>query len=365
MTAAVSELATHVGVKRACEWLAYPRSRYYRRQQAAATTRPLPPQESLPEQGPLPEPPLAAPPVTSPRALSAGERGAVREVLNSERFVDSSPRQVYATLLDEGQYLCSISTMYRILHDHEEVHERRQQKRHPAYVKPELVATAPNQVWTWDITKLRGPATYVYFYLYTIPSASSGQALDLFSRYVVGYLIAERELAALAKQLVAESCARQGIVPDQLILHADRGSAMTSKTLALLLADLGVGRSHSRPYVSNDNPFSEAQFKTMKYRPDYPNRFGSLADARAWAHPFFDWYNHHHHHTALGLMTPAIVHLGHAESLTAKRQTVLAAAYAQHPERFVKGAPTPPALPAAVWINPPLPGAEEEARPSS
>lgn len=351
MTAAVSELATHVGAKRACELLAYPRTRYYRRQQAAATTHPLP------EQGPLPEPPPAAPPVTSPRALSAGEREAVREVLNSERFVDSSPRQVYATLLDEEVYLCSISTMYRILHDHEEVRERRQQKRHPAYVKPELVATAPNQVWTWDITKLRGPATYVYFYLYTI--------LDLFSRYVVGYLIAERELAALAKQLVAESCARQGIVPDQLILHSDRGSAMISKTLALLLADLGVGRSHSRPYVSNDNPFSEAQFKTMKYRPDYPDRFGSLADARAWAHPFFDWYNNHHHHTALGLMTPAIVHLGRAESLTAKRQTVLAAAYAQHPERFVKGTPTPPALPAAVWINPPLPGEEEEVRPSS
>lgn len=344
MTTAVSELAAQVGIKRACELLAYPRSRYYRQQQPAAPPRPLP------------EPAPAAPPATSPRALSAGERAVVRQLLNSERFVDSSPRQVYATLLDEAVYICSVSTMYRILHDHDEVRERRQQKRHPAYVKPELVATAPNQVWTWDITKLRGPATYVYYYLYTI--------LDLFSRYVVGYLIAERELAALAKQLVAESCARQAIEPEQLILHADRGSAMTSKTLALLLADLGVGRSHSRPYVSNDNPFSEAQFKTMKYRPDYPHRFGSLADARAWAHPFFDWYNNHHHHTALGLMTPATVHFGLAASLTASRQTVLAAAYAQHPERFVKGAPAPPTLPAAVWINPPLPG-QEEVRPSS
>lgn len=344
MTTAVSELAQQVGIKRACEWLAYPRSRYYRQRQPAATTHSLP------------EPPPGAPPVTSPRALSAGEREVVRQALNSERFVDSSPRQVYATLLDEEVYICSVSTMYRILHDHDEVRERRQQKRHPAYAKPELVATAPNQVWTWDITKLRGPVTHVYYYLYTI--------LDLFSRYVVGYLLAERELAALAKQLVAESCARQGIEPDQLILHADRGSAMTSKTLALLLADLGVGRSHSRPYVSNDNPFSEAQFKTMKYRPDYPDRFGSLADARAWAHPFFDWYNNHHHHTALGLMTPATVHFGLAESLTASRQTVLATAYAQHPERFVKGPPTPPTLPAAVWINPPLTNGEE-ARPSS
>jgi putative transposase len=265
--------------------------------------------------------------------------------------VDCSPRQVYGTLLDEEIYLCSVSTMYRILGENQEVRERRNQKRHPAYTKPELVATAPNQVWTWDITKLRGPVTHVYYYLYTI--------LDIFSRYVVGYMIAERELAYLAKQLVADSCAKQGIVPDQLILHADRGSSMTSKTLALLLADLGVDKSHSRPYVSNDNPYSEAQFKTMKYRPDYPDCFGCLADARTWAQPFFDWYNNQHRHVGLGLMTPATVHYGLAEGLTARRQVVLAGAYTQHPERFVKGRPSPPQLPGAVWINPPQAKVEE------
>jgi putative transposase len=332
MKAIVTELARHVGIQKACDVLAYPRSRYYR-----------PP--GTPTSGAADRQPP-----TSPRALSAAERETVQATLNSDRFVDSSPREVYGTLLDEAVFLCSVSTMYRILQTNDEVRERRDQKRHPAYTKPELLATAPNQVWTWDITKLRGPVTHTYYYLYTI--------LDIFSRYVVGYLIAERELATLAHQLVAETCAKQGIEPDQLILHADRGSAMTSKTLALLLADLGVGKSHSRPYTSNDNPYSEAQFKTMKYRPDYPNRFGCLADARTWAYAFFDWYNTAHHHTGLGLMTPAIVHYGLAEETRVKRQGILLAAYAQHPERFVKGEPTPPPLPQAVWINPPTAGKE-------
>lgn len=325
----IQTLAQQVGTNQACELLAYPRSSYYRQQ------RPSMPQVQVENSS---QPP-------SPRALSAAEQEKVRQTLNSERFVDCSPRQVYGTLLDEAEYLCSVSTMYRILQANDEVRERRHQKRHPAYTKPELVATRPNQVWTWDITKLRGPATHTYYYLYTI--------LDIFSRYVVGYLVAERELASLAKQLVADSCTKQGIVPDQLILHADRGSAMTSKTLALLLADLGVGKSHSRPSVSNDNPYSEAQFKTMKYRPDYPRQFGSLVDARTWAHPFFTWYNTEHRHTGLGLMTPATVHYGLADNLTVKRQELLTLAYARHPERFVKGLPTPPQLPEAVWINPP------------
>jgi putative transposase len=289
------------------------------------------------------EPRLATP---SPRALPAVEREAVRDLLNSDRFVDSSPRQAYGTLLDEGQYLCSVSTMYRILQAYKEVRERRNQKQHPVYKKPELLATGPNQVWSWDITKLRGPVPHVYYYLYTI--------LDIFSRYVVGYMVATRELASLARQLVADSCAKQGIEPKQLILHADRGSSMVSKTLALLLADLGVGKSHSRPYTSDDNPFSEAQFKTMKYRPDYPARFGSLEDARAWTHPFIDWYNNQHRHTGLGLMTPATVHYGLAAALTGQRQVTLAAAFEEHPERFVKGLPTLPKLQTAVWINPPL-----------
>jgi putative transposase len=323
----VTELAAQTSTQQACQAFAYPRSSYYRQQQAkpvSAKTEPTP----------------------SPRALPPPERDAVREMLNSERFADSSPRQVYGTLLDEGQYLCSVSTMYRILQAHDEVRERRHQKRHPVYKKPELLATAPNQVWTWDITKLRGPVKHVYYYMYTI--------LDIFSRYVVGYMIANQELAYLARQLVADSCTKQGIEPDQLILHADRGSAMISKTLALLLADLGVGKSHSRPYTSDDNPFSEAQFKTMKYRPDYPDRFGSLADARSWARPFFHWYNNEHRHSSLGLMTPATVHNGLASELTIRRQATLQATFEKHPERFVKGLPTPPKLSTAVWINPPL-----------
>lgn len=323
----VTQLAEQTSTQEACRHLAYPRSSYYRQQQ----------------EKPVREPQGATP---SPRALPPAEREAVRTMLNSERFADSSPRQVYGTLLDEGEYLCSVSTMYRILRENAEVRERRNQKRHPAYKKPELVATAPNQVWSWDITKLRGPVPHVYYYLYTI--------LDIFSRYVVGYLIAQRELASLARQLVADSCAKQGIEPDQLILHADRGSSMTSKTLALLLADLGVGKSHSRPYTSDDNPFSEAQFKTMKYRPDYPDRFGSLHHARAWARPFFHWYNHEHRHTSLGLMTPATVHDGQAAQLRVKRQAVLTAAFEKYPERFVQGQPVAPKLPTAVWINPPL-----------
>ena len=331
---AVTGLAAQTSIQAACDWLAYPRSSYYRQQQTRSVIE-------------------SRPPRLSPRALPPVEREAVRDILNSDRFVDSSPRQVYGTLLDEGQYLCSVSTMYRILHDHDEVRERRNQKRHPTYQKPELVATAPNQVWSWDITKLRGPVPHVYYYMYTI--------LDIFSRYVVGYLIAEREQATLARQLVADSCAKQGIAPDQLILHADRGGSMTSKTLALLLADLGVSKSHSRPYTSNDNPFSEAQFKTMKYRPDYPDRFGGLQDARAWARPFFHWYNHEHRHTSLGLMTPATVHYDLAEELTAKRQAVLAAAYAQHPERFVQGQPSAPKLATTVWINPPRQEGDEQS----
>jgi putative transposase len=271
----------------------------------------------------------------------------VRDLLDSERFGDSSPYQVYATLLDEGLYHCSIRTMYRILHAHDQVRERRNQRRHLAYSKPELLATAPNQLWSWDITKLKGPATWQLFYLYVL--------LDVFSRYVVGWLIAERESSELARELISESYQKQGVDPEQLTLHADRGSPMISQTLAQLLGKLGVVKSHSRPHTANDNPFSEAQFKTMKYRPGYPERFGSLADARAWARHFFSWYNNEHRHSSLGLMTPATVHFGQAAALTRERQAILHAAYEAHPERFVKGPPQPPELPPAVWINPPTP----------
>jgi putative transposase len=247
--------------------------------------------------------------------------------------------------MDEGQYLCSWRTMYRILDENREVRERRNQLRHPNYTKPELLATGPNQLWSWDITKLLGPTKWTYYYLYNI--------LDVFSRYSVGWLIAERESASLAEELIAASCVRQGILPGELTIHADRGSSMTSKPVALLMADLGVTKTHSRPHVSNDNPYSEAQFKTLKYRPDYPERFGCQPDARNWAGEFFHWYNYEHHHSGIGLLTPADVHFGRAQAVLDQRQQVLQIAYQKNPERFVKGVSIPAQLPLAVWINPP------------
>ena len=321
---AVEQLSRHTSVSAACASLGVPRSSFYRARQSQSEPKPRP---------------------TPERALTAEEKEVVRQTLNSERFQDSAPRQVYATLLDDGEYLCSWRTMYRILDEYQEVRERRNQLRHPNYTKPELLATGPNQLWSWDITKLKGPAKWTYYYLYT--------SLDVFSRYVPGWLIAECESATLAKQLIAESCAKQGIELGQLTLHADRGSAMISKTVAQLLADLGVTKTHSRPYVSNDNPYSEAQFKTMKYRPGFPERFGSIQDARAWARTFFHWYHHEHHHSGLGLLTPATVHYDQAQIVLERRQKVLQAAYAAHPERFVRGEPKPPSLPTEVWINKP------------
>ena len=235
--------------------------------------------------------------------------------------------------------------MYRILHAYAEVQERRNQRQHPAYAPPELLATGPNQVWSWDITKLRGPAKWHYYYLYTM--------LDIYSRYAVGWLLAEQESAALAQQLIEVSCEKQQIVAGQLTLHSDRGAPMTAQVVAQLLDALGVTKTHSRPYTSNDNPFWEAQFKTMKYRPDYPDRFGCKADAQSWAQAFFGWYNNEHYHMNLGLLTPATVHYGRAPQVIAQRQTTLAVAYRLHPERFVKGEPKPLVLPDAVWINPP------------
>ena len=267
------------------------------------------------------------------------------QILNSKRFQDDAPREVYARLLDEGHYLCHWRTMYRVLDEHQQVKERRNLLRHPQYARPELLATRPNELWSWDITRLLGPHKWTYFYLYVI--------LDVFSRYAVGWMIALQEAAHLAEELVATTYTRQGIQPGQLTLHADRGQAMTSKTLAMLLADLGITKTHTRPYVSDDNPFSEAQFKTMKYRPDYPGCFGSLADARAWGQEFFDWYNYEHYHTGLGLLTPADVHFGRAEQILQQRQRVLNDAYENYPERFVKGPPSLQSLPQAVWINPP------------
>jgi len=288
--------------------------------------------------------PSASPPRSSPRALSAAERQAVLDTLHSPQYIDKAPHEVYAALLDEGRYLCSIRTMYRILEANKEVRERRRQLRHPVYTKPQLLATGPNQVWSWDITKLLGPVKWSYFCLYVI--------LDIFSRYVVGWMIATRESQELAKRLIGDSCAKQGITPGRLTLHADRGSSMKSKPVALLLADLGVTKTHSRPHTSNDNPFSESQFKTLKYRPEFPKRFGSIEDARTFCQRFFSWYNAEHYHCGLGLLTPESVH-GQAAEVSEARAAILLGAYGEHPERFVRGAPRPLSPPEAVWINPP------------
>lgn len=326
---AVSERPSGVTARAACMALGLPRATFYRL---------LSPGESrLPRR--------------SPRRLSDVERVGVLSVLNEDRFADLAPAQVYATLLNEGRYLCSLRTMYRILQEAGESRERRNQLRHPVHTVPRLVAKAPNQVWSWDITKLLGPVKWTYFYLYVV--------LDIFSRYVVGWTLSRRESASLAEKLIATCAQRFGIVEDQLTVHADRGASMTSKPVALLLADLGVTKSHSRPRVSNDNPFSEAQFKTLKYRPGFPDRFGSLQDARAHCRDFFLWYNTVHHHSALGLLTPADVHHGSASAILAARAEVLRRAYEEHPERFPRGRPVPHQPALEVWINRPSPNTVE------
>lgn len=326
MKAAVEELAQEIPVTAACAAFGFAPSSFYRLRQEPRRKDETPKSHA------------------HHRTLSETERTQVLDILHSQRFQDSSPRQVWATLLDEGEHLCSVSTMYRLLHGQGESQERRDQRTHPAYARPELLATAPNQLWSWDITWLRGPQRLEYHYLYVI--------LDVFSRYAVGWMIAEVESADLAQRLIAETCRKCAIQPGTLTIHADRGAPMTSKAVAQLLEDLGVSKSHSRPYTSNDNPFSEAQFKTMKYRPDYPDRFADMAQARSWAVSFFAWYNNDHRHTSLGLMTPQMVHFGHADQVTQQRIQVLQTTYECHPERFVKGVPLPPLLPDAVWINP-------------
>lgn len=332
---AAAALSSDIGAKSACRAFGVARATYYRHHSGRDV--PVTP----PSRRPAP-----------PRSLSTEERQVVLDTLHSERFVDLAPREVYATLLDEGEYFCSIRTMYRILEENQEVKERRNQLRHPVYAKPELLATGPNQVWSWDITKLLGPQKWSYFYLYVI--------LDIFSRYVVGWMVADRESAPLAKRLIYETCCKQNIEPGRLTLHADRGSSMKSKPVALLLSDLGVTKTHSRPHTSDDNPFSESQFKTLKYRPDFPNRFGSIEDARLFSQRFFSWYNREHHHSGIALLTPETVHFGNAPDVLKERQNVLIAACNDHPERFVRKTPAPLPLHEAVWINPPKPASSAE-----
>jgi len=327
----VAEQHPTLSVAPVCHALAIPRASYYRWQ----------------------KPPDRVPVVREvPRALPPEAREQILAVLHSDRFAEQPPAEVYATLLDEGTYLCSIRTMYRILADRGEVRERRRQLRHPPYQAPELLATAPKQLWSWDITKLKGPAKWMAFYLYVI--------LDVFSRYVVGWMVAERDSATLAQRLITETCERQGVARGQLTIHADRGASMIAKSVALLLADLGVAKTHSRPHVSNDNPYSESQFKTLKYHPEFPDRFGCVQDARSFLVDFFLWYNTMHHHSGLGYLTPWDVHYGHATQRLSDRGLVLQHAFAATPERFVRGLPTPPALPTAVWIN--RPKAQEDSR---
>jgi putative transposase len=326
MRAAAEELAPTVGVLAACRALGVPRASVYRQR------KPHVPSPPRPRRRPS-------------HALAAPEQERVLEMLHQERFVDRAPAAVYASLLEEGCYLCSIRTMYRVLKAAGEVNERRPQRRHPHREPPQLVATAPNQVWTWDITRLPGLRKWTTFPLYVV--------LDLFSRYVVAWMVASRETAALAKRLVRAACQKQGVEPGQLTLHQDRGAPMTAKTFSQLLVDLDILASYSRPRVSDDNPYSESHFKTVKYAPTYPGRFSKPEDAKAYFRVFFPWYNTQHRHSGLGLLTPEDVHYGRAESLQEERQRVLDQAYVRHPERFINGPPRAPKVPTEVWINQP------------
>ena len=334
---AIAEMTPLLGSTRAALRAAgRPQANHYRRHRQSPKA-PRPPRPRTPQ----------------PRALRPDERDAVRAVLNSPEFVDAAPAAVYHRLLDEGTYLASPATMYRILRAHGEVRERRRHATHPARVKPELVASAPNVCWSWDITKLRGPAKWTYYHLYVI--------LDIYSRYVVGWMIADREASALAERLLADTIVKQNINRDTLTIHADNGSSMASKPVAFLLADLGVTKSHSRPHTSNDNPLSEAQFRTLKYRPDFPDTFGSIQDARTFCQRFFTWYNDEHYHSGIAWQHPTDVHHGRAEAIRELRADVLNAAYTRHPERFVRKHPEPTPLPTTAWINKPT--SDQHQRP--
>jgi len=337
--AAITELAPRIGTRAACAATGTSQASWYRRHRV---TPPPPGREPVHQRD-----------REQPRALAPPERQAILDVLHSDRFADVSPEEAWAVLLDEGTYLGSASTFYRVLRTGGETRERRRQATHPAKVKPELRADGPNQVWSWDITKLHGPAKWTYYYLYVI--------IDIYSRYVTGWMLASCESAALAEKLISATCEKQRIGRDQLTIHADRGSSMTSKPVTFLLADLGVIQSHSRPHVSNDNPYSESQFKTMKYRPSFPGRFDSIQQARAWCQDFFTWYNNEHRHSGLALHTAASVHHHRTGPIQAARAATLTAAYASHPERFVRQPPAPPELPVTAWIN--QPPEKEEATP--
>jgi len=340
----VDEHAPEVGVAPACRAVEVSRATWYRRRKKSS--------ESILEDRRRP-----------PRRLSDAERDRVMQTLCSDEFVDRSPRAVYAMLLERGEYLCSVRTMYRVLAERRAVRERRPQRKHPEYAVPICCAQAPNELWSWDITKLAGPHRS-WFSLYVI--------LDVYSRYIVSWLLARRESAFLAMRLIEQAIQIHDVDPSCLKIHADRGAPMRAKCTAQLMVDLGIERSHSRPRVSNDNPFSESQFKTLKYCPEYPGRFTCIESARAWSSSFFDWYNHEHRHEGIGFFTPIDVYNGRHLELTKVRQRVLDQAYMRHPERFVRGRPAPPVVPDEVWINRPTADlvslnslASESTRPQS
>jgi len=321
-----NNLSKQIGTKAACSVFSLPRSSYYYQYGYSEYTALI--DRKLPDSAYLPS-----------------ERENILMIMNSEQYMDKTPYEIYASQLDKGNYLCSVRTMYRILEENNQLKERRSIKRSNNYQKPELLATNVNQVWSWDITKLKGPAKWTYFYLYVI--------IDIFSRFVVGWMVAYRELSSLAEKLIKETCERQSIKANQLTIHADRGSSMRSKPVAFLLSDLGVTKSHSRPYVSNDNPFSESQFKTMKYRPDFPERFDSIEESRKFCRNFFKWYNKEHYHSGIGFLTPESVHYGFAEEILENRRKVLNEAFKRNPKRFRYNKPTVKNLHKFVWINKP------------
>lgn len=325
---AVTELSQKVGIESACAALGVSRASFYRQKEPKGmllVTKSVRPRPFL--------------------ALQDKERQVILDLLHSERFVDLSPREVHAILLDDGVYHCSVRTMYRILEQEDEVRERRKQRRHPAYSKPELVASGPNQVWSWDITKLKGPDKGEFFHLYVI--------LDIYSRYVVGWMVATTESGELAKRLIGDTCEKHGILGGMLTIHSDRGTSMKSKSVSTLLADLDIVKSHSRPKVSNDNPFSESQFKTLKYHAEFPDRFGSIEDAQRFCRSFFPWYNNEHRHSGIAFLTPESVHYGEASQILALRQKTMEEAARHHPDRFKGKLPKMAKLPECVWINPP------------
>ena len=352
---AVLELIPTTGVAFACQGLGVSRASFHRHHSIKGPAAAGPPRNKSAGQpvATAPLEPVERPP--SFRALSTQEEQAVLDCLHSERFQDCAPAAIVATLLDDGIYHCSTRTMYRILERHEETRERRDHRIHPVYAKPELMCNGPNQVWSWDITKLRGPVKHSYFHLYVI--------LDIYSRYVVGWTVQQRESDDIARDFIEETILKYDIPPGQLLLHADRGKVMRSKLVSTLLEDLNVSKTHNRPYVSNDNPYSESQFRTLKYRPGFPDRFGCCEDGRAFCHHFFPWYNQRHRHSGLGMLTPEMVHFGQTKEVLAKQQVVLDAAYNLHPERFVRHAPKLKSPPLQVWINPPASAGEQTPKP--